>query len=162
MPPNTRQQVYITVEPIGQVRDWEETPEFTRALAQQQEDQRVEVAQDQMQGRPAGLSPPDLSEASLETLLVDIRPDRALPQTLGRHRTLGEILERQINRERDAQRQINDARENAPRPMLDPPRRSDSIQTDAEGNIGWRATATYHLRREIDVIADMIDRLERL
>ncbi len=39
LPNGARQLVLFTVEPIGVVRDWEETPEFTDALARQQEDQ---------------------------------------------------------------------------------------------------------------------------
>jgi hypothetical protein len=87
LPVNMRQQVYITVEPIGQLRE--------NPVAAEEQYIRMRAQQDQ-----------------------EARPD--------------------------------------------PPRRSDSIQTDAEGNIGWRATATHHLRQEINVIADMIDRLERL
>ncbi len=46
LPNGARQQVLITVEPIGVVRDWEETPEFTDALARQQEDQAQGPAPD--------------------------------------------------------------------------------------------------------------------
>lgn len=137
MPPNTRQQVYITVEPIGLVRDWEETPEFTRALARQQEDQAQVVAS-------------DLSPESLERLLVDI-PERP--------RTLSEILERQINREV--------ARPGSPggallRSMRHPQRGGALARSMEQPSEDWRREMYDRLHQEIGQCSEMLILLERL
>jgi hypothetical protein len=145
LPNGTRQQVLITVEPIGQVRDWEETPEFTDALARQQEDQ-------------AQVPAPDLSEASLERLLVEI-PDRP--------RTLSEILERQINRQHPPSRP-------EPRPpdyagallrsMRHPqPERGGALARSMEQpSEDWRREVYARLHQEIGQCSDMLRLLERL
>jgi hypothetical protein len=134
LPEGSRQQVRINIEPLGEIRELatEESRERMQEFAQQSQD-RVEGLL-RASAAPA-LSPPDLSPASLEELLVETRPRIGARGEAGP----GVALESQEH----------------------PPRRSDSIQTE-EGNIGWRATATYHLRREIDTIASMIDRLEQL
>ena len=138
LPNGARQQVLITVEPIGQVRDWEETPEFTHALARQQEDQ-------------APMPAPDLSEASLETLLVDI-PDRVPPV-----RTLGQILERQISREGVAAGILR-------RSMRHPqPERGSALARSMEQpSEDWRREMYDRLHQEIGQCSEMLRLLERL
>jgi hypothetical protein len=42
-----------------------------------------------------------------------------------------------------------------------PPRRSDSIQTE-EGNIGWRATAIYHMEQEMNALRRMVDTIRTM
>ena len=107
IPENTHQQVYITVESLGEVRrnPVAAEEEFIRTRREQQDQEA--------QGAPS-----NLSEESLENLLARTRPD--------------------------------------------PPRRSDSIQTDAEGNIGWRATAIYHMEQEMITLRRMTDLMRTL
>jgi len=152
IPEDTHQQVYITVEGIGQVR--------TSPVVAEEEYIRTRGQQDQMQGRPAGLSPPDLSPESLETLLVDI-PDR-----VGR-RTLGEILQRQINRARVTVQEDPPIAQYAGalrRSMEHPqPERGGALARSMEQpSEDWRREVYSRLHQEISQCSEMLRLLERL
>ena len=145
LPEGSRQQVRINIEPLGEIRELatEDSRDRMREFAQQSQDRvqgllRASMDPPQQPFREVGLDEDqvaDLSPESLERLLVETRPRIGARVEAGPGVALESIEH--------------------------PPRRSDSIQTE-EGNIGWRATATHHLRQEINVIADMIDRLERI
>ena len=125
LPEGSSQQVRIHIEPLGEIREMvtEEGRERMRRFAQQSQD-RVEGLLRESAAPP--LSPPDLSPASLEDLLVET--------------------------ERGPQLRVQEH----------PHRLSDSIQDDAEGNIGWRATALYHLEQEMITLRRMTEMLQRI
>jgi hypothetical protein len=129
LPEGSSQQVRINIEPLGEIREMatEDARERMQEFAEQSED-RVQGLLRASAAPP--LSPPDLSPESLEELLVETRPRIGARVGAGP----GVALESQEH----------------------PPRRSDSIQTE-EGNIGWRATAIYHMEQEMNALRRMID-----
>ena len=145
LPEASRQQVRINIEPLGEIREMatEESRERMQAFAQQSQDRvqgllRASMDPPQQPFREVGLDEDqvaDLSPESLERLLVETRPRIGARVEAGP----GVALESQEH----------------------PPRRSDSIQTE-EGNIGWRATAIYHMEQEMITLRRMTDLMRTL